>query len=61
MRLSIVLLAVILFLFGLSHLGAFSIAGNIMGWLEIIDAALFLIEPVVPVLTIPLPSRTPRA
>lgn len=28
-----------------------------MGWLEIIDAALFILEPVVPVLTIPLPAR----
>ena len=56
MRLSIVLLAVILFLVGLGHLGAVSISGVVFGWLEIVDGALFILEPVLPV--IPLPHRS---
>jgi len=56
MRLFTVLLAVILFLLGLIHIAAVAIPSVVFGWLEIIDAALFILEPVHP--AIPLPRNT---
>jgi hypothetical protein len=48
MRVSIILLAIVLFLTGLSQLGAIVLSGGVMGWLDIIDAALFLLELGIP-------------
>ena len=53
MRLSLVLLAVILFLWGLGGLGLATISGHLMDWLLIADAILLILEPVLPDVPVP--------
>ena len=53
MRLSLVLLAIIFFLWGLGGLGLATISGHLMDWLLIADAILLILEPIVPVVPIP--------